>query len=208
MLAIVAAIIILGAGARALGVELTNFKPDIIASPNLPLNLIEPMQSWTSPGLSTANTATATPTQTPTPTLMPPSASASFYGIFELTISVEKDSYEVGEPINITLAITNISNKTVNFTHTGMDFDFIVTDDNNNLVYQWSTGKAFPMFVMLEPLGPDENVTATYVWAQTCNSNPSSVSTQVAPGTYYIVGKSDSIYELQTKPVQITIISS
>jgi hypothetical protein len=129
-------------------------------------------------------------------------------GSFELTLSVEKTVYSVGEPVNITLAITNVSNQAVDFIHTGMDFDFIVTNGTGNVIYRWSTGRAFPLFVMLEPLQPRENVTATYVWPQTCNSNPSTVGASVSPGTYYIVGKSNSIYGLETEPVQIMIVSA
>ncbi len=123
----------------------------------------------------------------------------------ELTMAIEKTYYVLGEPINITLTITNISNQTINFTHTGYDFDFLVYNDTNNIIYQWSKGRAFPMFIMIMPLNPLENITGTYVWQQTSN-NQSNQDTQVSPGTYNIVGETGPTYGLQTTPIQVTII--
>ena len=123
----------------------------------------------------------------------------------ELTMTIEKTTYVLGEPINITLTITNISNQTINFTHSGQDFDFLVYNDTNNLVYQWSKGKAFPMIVFIMPLNPQGNTTGTYIWQQTSN-NQSNQDTPVSPGTYTIVGETGTTYALQTKPIQITII--
>ena len=144
------------------------------------------------------------PTQTPTSTL-PPTKTSS--GGLELTVSLEKTVYNFAEPVNITLTITNISQQTVNFTSTGMNFDFIVYNDTNNLVYQWSYGQAFPAIAFIKPLEPGESVTATYVWPQTVkNSMTSTENVQVSPGTYYIIGKSNQIYGLITASAQITIL--
>jgi hypothetical protein len=207
VLAIIAAIVVLGS--IALGFALTKFETGQTAAPNLPVNSIGPTPSPTSPNPTATNPPSTIPTQTPPSTSPPTSSQATLAnGSLELTLSVEKTVYSVGEPVNITLAITNISDQKVDFTHTGMDFDFIVTNGTGNVIYQWSIGRAFPLFVMIEPLQPGENVTATYVWPQTCNSNPSTVGASVSPGTYYIVGKSNSIYGLETDPVQITIVSA
>ena len=48
-------------------------------------------------------------------------------GNLELTMTLDKTTYSLGEPVNLTLTITNISTQTINFTHTGLDFDFQVT---------------------------------------------------------------------------------
>jgi len=124
----------------------------------------------------------------------------------ELIITIEKTQYVLGEPINITLTITNISNQTINFNHTGQDFDFLVYNDTNNIIYQWSKGRAFPMFISILPLKPQENLTGTYIWQQTCNNQPKE-DTPVPLGTYNIVGETGPTYGLQTTPIQVTIIS-
>ena len=207
VLAIVAAIVVFGV--VILGFALTKFETGPIAAPNLPVNSTGPTQSPNNPNSTATNAPSTVPAQTPLSTSPPTALQAtSVNGSFELTFSVEKTVYSVGEPVNITLAITNISSQTVDFTHTGMDFDFIVTNGTDNVIYQWSIGRAFPMFIVMEPLQPGENVTATYVWPQTCNSNPSTDGASAQPGTYYIVGKSNSIYGLQTSPLQITISGS
>jgi hypothetical protein len=196
-------------GAAVLSFALTEIGRNQAEAPIVPVPSAAPTQSPANQNPAATNSPSSVPTQTPTSAPPPTSLQVtSVNGSFELTVSVEKTAYSVGEPVNITLAITNISKQTVNFTHTGMDFDFIVTNGTDNAVYQWSVGRAFPMFVMIEPLQQGENVTATYTWPQTCNTNPSTASTPVSPGTYCIVGKSNPIYGLQTAPVQITIVGS
>jgi hypothetical protein len=207
MFALVIFVVVLGAA--VLGFALTEIVRNQAAAPMLPVPSTAPSQSPANQNPTATNSPSTVPAQTPTSTPQPtPLQATSINGSFELTISVEKTVYGVGEPVNITLSITNVSKQTVNFTHTGMDFDFIVTNDTDNVIYQWSIGRAFPMFVMIEPLQPGQNVTATYTWPQICNANPSTVGTSVSPGTYYIIGKSNSIYGLQTAPVQIMIVSS
>jgi hypothetical protein len=122
-------------------------------------------------------------------------------------MTIEKTYYVLGEPITITLTITNISNQTINFTHTGQNFDFLVYNDTNNLVYQWSKGRAFPLFITIIPLKPQQNITALYVWQQTSNSQ-SNQNKSVSPGIYNIVGETGPTYSLQTPSMQVTIVSS
>ena len=162
--------------------------------------------SFTAPVTANPNPTSPCPTQSnaPSPT---PTPTKTVDGL-ELGVSLEKTVFNVGESVNVTLTITNISQQTVNFTHTGMDFDFLVYNDSGGLIYQWSVGKAFPMFITIAALAPGGNVTATYTWPQTCNVPASTTNLQVPPGTYYIVGKSNPTYGLQTAPTQITIISS
>jgi len=196
-------------GAVALSFALTEIGRNPAASSILPVPSTVPTQSPVNQNPTATNPPSTVPTQTPTSTPAPtPLQATTVKGSLELTVSVEKTVYSVGEPVNITLSITNISKQTVNFTHTGMDFDFVVTNDTDNVIYQWSIGRFFPQFVLIVPLKPGENVTATYTWPQTCYTNPLIASTLVSPGKYQIVGKSNSIYGLQTSPVQITIVGS
>jgi hypothetical protein len=122
-------------------------------------------------------------------------------------MSLDRTVYVLGESVNVTLAIVNVSDHIVNFTHTGMDFDFVVYNGSDNVVYRWSTGRVFPLYVMIAPLQPGQNVTATYVWPQTCNNASSAMGVSVSPGTYFIVGESNPSYGLRTAPTQIIIVS-
>jgi hypothetical protein len=178
------------------------------ASPTLPpTGSVLPSASPVSP--SPTQSPTQSPAQSPasTPTPSSPPARSVSDGLC-LSMSLEKTLYMVGEPVNITLAIINVSDQIVSFTHTGMDFDFVVYNGTDSVVYRWSTGRAFPMFITVKPLQPGQNVTATYVWPQTCNNLPSAMGVSVSPGTYYIDGESGQAYGLRTAPTQIVIVSS
>ncbi len=124
----------------------------------------------------------------------------------ELTMTLDKTVYSLGEPVNLTLTITNISDQTINFTHTGLDFDFQVTNDTNNLVYQWSNFIAIPQFIAIEPLPAGESISANFTWLQTCNFNAQVNGDPVSPGIYNIIGQTGSTYGIQTTPIQITIV--
>jgi len=124
----------------------------------------------------------------------------------ELTMTLEKTRYSLGEPVNLTLTITNISNQTINFEHTGLDFDFQVYNDTNNVVYQWSNFQAIPQFIAIVPLPAGESRSANFTWLQTCNFNASVEGDPVSTGTYNIIGQTGPTYGIQTTPIQITIV--
>ena len=126
-------------------------------------------------------------------------------GNLELTMTLDKTSYSLGEPVNLTLTITNISSQTINFTHTGLDFDFQVYNGTNNVVYQWSNFQAIPQFIAIEPLPAGDSISANFTWLQTCNFNAQVQGDPVSPGTYNIIGQTGPTYGIQTTPIQITI---
>jgi cytoskeletal protein RodZ len=218
-LVVIAVILVLSVA--TLVFALAKFGTPQTAEPNLPVNSIAPTSSQPASNSPVMNSPTPTPTQMPESASTPspaPSASpiptptssqvTSANGTFQLMVSVDKSTYSTAEPVNVTLSITNISNQTAEFENTGLNFDFTVADSNGNIVYQYSIGRAIPQYIALESLAPGQNVTATYSWSQITNTNASTSGTLVSPGTYYIVGKSNPIYGLQTDPVQITIVGS
>lgn len=131
----------------------------------------------------------------------------------EVNLGLNKTEYDLGEPINITLTATNITNETADFLLAPSWWDFLVYNDTNNCLYQWShSGIMFPMWIMNVPLQPGMNITSeVMIWPQTCNATVDHYGTPVSPvspGTYYIVGLYARVfpYDLQTAPVQINII--
>lgn len=126
-------------------------------------------------------------------------------GSLELTLTIDKATYSLGEPVNLTLSITNISNQTINYTHTGLDFDFQVLNGTNNVVYQWSNFRAIAQFIAITPLPAGESTSANFTWEQICNFNAQVEGDPVSPGTYNIVGETGPTYKIQTAPIQITI---
>ena len=128
-------------------------------------------------------------------------------GNLQLTMVLGKTVYSLGEPVNLTLTITNISNQTINFMHSGLDFDFRVYNGTNNVVYQWSNFRGIAQFIMIVPLHAGESRSANFTWLQTCNFNASVEGDPVSPGTYNIIGQTGSVYGLQTTPIQLTIVN-
>jgi hypothetical protein len=127
-------------------------------------------------------------------------------GTLQLTMVLGKTVYSLGEPVNLNLTITNISNQTINFMHTGLDFNFRVYNGTNNVVYQWSNFKAIAQFIAIVPLHAGESRSANFTWLQTCNSNASVEGEPVSPGIYNIIGQTGPVYGLQTTPIQLTIV--
>jgi hypothetical protein len=128
-------------------------------------------------------------------------------GNLQLTMTLQKTTYNLGEPINLTLTFTNVSAQTINFTHTGLDFDFQIYNGTNNLVYQWSNFKAIAQFITTIPLKAGENVSENFTWTQTYNFNHAIQGTSIPPGSYNIIGLSGPVYGIQTTPIQLTIVT-
>jgi hypothetical protein len=137
------------------------------------------------------------------------------YDGLQLTIALEKAEYSLGEPIDITLTITNISNQTIRFgLDQHNDCDFRVYNDTNNILYKWSN-RWIGMFeyahVFLVTLNAGENQSENLAWPQTCYNTGLSEGVPVLPGTYYIVGQIGPIYygtnsTIETTPMQVTIV--
>jgi len=126
----------------------------------------------------------------------------------EVNLVQNETDYDLGEPINVALTITNITNETASFSLAPSWWDLFVYNDTNNLLYRWSSGKIFPMYVMFVTLEPGMNVSMEMTWPQTCTAVVDNFGTPispVSPGTYYLVGFYYH-YDLYSVPVQIKII--
>jgi hypothetical protein len=132
----------------------------------------------------------------------------------QLTMALQKTTYSLGEPINITLTLTNISNQTTTIELSAYNnFDFQVYNDTNSILYQWSNcwiGVAVPQVIWLETLNAGESVSANLAWNQTCYNSGLSKGVPVSSGTFYIVGQIGSILSgksstIETTPIQIAI---
>jgi len=135
----------------------------------------------------------------------------------QLTMTLQKTNYSLGEPVNMTFTITNISNQTILLSqYAAYQFGFIVYNDTNNNLYQTSLN--FPLYpnnpggldIIPFSLNAEESFTETLVWGQTCNNTIYSEGVPVSPGTYYIVGQTGYIFNMngltiETTPIQIVI---
>jgi hypothetical protein len=132
----------------------------------------------------------------------------------QLTMALQKTNYGLGEPISITLTLTNISNQTISFwlDFSFSYFEFKVYNGTNSILYSSlnNGGIQLPLAVVYT-LNAEESLSANLVWNQTYNNNGfSPEGIPVLPGTYYIVGQVGPIYygtnsTIETTPIQVTI---
>lgn len=74
------------------------------------------------------------------------------YGI---SMTTNKMSYTVGEPITMTLKIFNYTEEDVVFHfNTSKRYDFIIEDEEGNEIWCWSEGRMFAQMLGEETLGP------------------------------------------------------
>jgi hypothetical protein len=74
------------------------------------------------------------------------------YGI---SLTTDKMSYSMGEPITMTLKIFNYTEEDVVFYfNTSQRYDFIIEDEEGNEIWRWSEGRMFAMMLGEETLGP------------------------------------------------------
>jgi len=133
----------------------------------------------------------------------------------ELTMTLEKTVYNLGETMKITLTLTNIGNQTANFgPDYSNDFDFQVYNGTNSILYQWSDrwiGVAHPNIIWGETLRAGESLSEDITWQQTCYNTGLSEGVPVLPGTYNIIGQIGPLYgansTIETTPIQITIVA-
>jgi len=161
----------------------------------------------------------ANPFEPKSPSQTLPIAQGVYDGL-QLTMTLEKTEYTLGEPINITLTLTNIGNQTASFwLDYSNDFDFQVYNGANSTIYSHSNPggyiEAVPDVVWSETLNAGKSLSAEFSWQQTWYPNvPAQMEgVPVLPGTYYIVGQIGPIYfrtnsTIETTPIQITISQS
>ena len=112
------------------------------------------------------------------------------YGI---SITTDKMSYSVDEPIIITLKIFNYTEEEITFHfNTGQRYDFIIEDEEGSKIWRWSQDMMFTMVLGEEILGP---------------TNPEVIYTaeykdRLSPGYYKITG----FFVVQKKPMSGSII--
>jgi len=73
------------------------------------------------------------------------------YGI---SMSTDKMSYSVGEPIKMTLKIFNYTEEDIVFHfNTSQRYDFIIEDEEGNEIWRWSEGRMFAQMLGEETSG-------------------------------------------------------
>ena len=112
------------------------------------------------------------------PAVSAPAARTNVRGV-DVEIRLDKATYGLGEPVGITLALTNTGQTTASFQFpTGQMYDFVVTREGQR-VWQWSLGRVFVQAFTTLTLPPGEARTFTDHWDQR-----NAQGQQVPPGAY------------------------
>ena len=112
------------------------------------------------------------------------------YGI---SMTTDKMSYSVGEPITMTLKVFNYTEEEITFHfNTGQRYDFIIEDEEGNEIWRWSEGRIFAMALGEEILGPS-NSEVIY---------KAEYKDKLIPGYYKVTG----FFVAQDRPMSGSII--
>ena len=112
------------------------------------------------------------------------------YGI---SMTTNKMSYTMGEPITMTLKIFNYAEEDIVFYfNTSQRYDFIIEDEKGNKVWCWSEDRMFAMVLGEETLGPT-NIEIIYTV---------KYKGKLSPGYYKVTG----FFVAQEKPMSGSII--
>jgi hypothetical protein len=138
---------------------------------------------------------------------------------FKLSTTIEKTTYQLREPINITLRLENVGSENVTLEYQFTLFDFIIYDENFRQIYRWgkyvgSIGIWLPPYKMK----PGGNFNTTLTWYQSVGfeviGDVGAPDFEIRyywaePGKYYLTGifaDYHGEFRLQTPAVRITII--
>jgi hypothetical protein len=134
---------------------------------------------------------------------------------FKLTISMEKTTFKLGEPVNVTWTLTNIGEENITLYNSRDDpLDFIVRGENFNHVFRYRAYNG--VFLVVWPvaqIAPGDNITLTGTWKQIYDNvlesrNPARFK-RVLSDTYYVSGFFESAtynVAFETTPIKITIV--
>ena len=112
------------------------------------------------------------------------------YGV---SMTTDKMSYSMGEPITMTLKIFNYTEEDIVFQfNSAQRYDFIIKDENGNEIWRWSKDRMFAMMLGEENLGPT-TTEITYT---------AEYSDKLSPGYYKVTG----ILVAQDRPMSGSII--
>lgn len=114
-----------------------------------------------------------------------------FNETFKLSMLLNKTTYALGEPVKITLTLTNIGDKNVTIHHGwGVPLNYFVLNLTGSDIYnsQWLT--IVPTVRVETTLEPNMSIEKSFTWKQVSIDYPlrNFQEHPVSTGTYYIMG--------------------
>jgi len=134
--------------------------------------------------------------------IISPVEAETIYGPIRLTATLDKSTFRLGEKINVTVTITNISNETIMLSYSSPPkTDFAAFNSLSQTIFIYSQTHGFMGMLVSIVLEPLESYSQTLEWDQLEVDNfPPFASRQVQSGTYYITGRTGpGLYYLGSK---------
>jgi LPXTG-motif cell wall-anchored protein len=120
----------------------------------------------------------------------------------KVTLATDKATYAPGEPVNLTLSVTNNGSQPADLLfNNGQEIDYFAMQ-NGQEVWRWSIGKFFTQNVHTVTLAPGETKTYEDQWLQIANGG------QAPDGQYEMSGVVTTGPGLPSNVVTITIGSA
>lgn len=113
------------------------------------------------------------------------------YGPIKLTLRLDKNTFTLEEKVNVTVTITNISNETITLAYSQPPrTDFAAYDSSLQMIFFFARdGNMWPGVFVRMDLAPYESYGNTWKWGQKKAVGEHYELKLVAPGTYYIAGR-------------------
>lgn len=116
----------------------------------------------------------------------------TIYGPIKLTLNLDKTTFELGEIVNVTVTITNISNETIGLYYwSAPKADFAVYNSSSQRIFLFASDFGGGWLGILDgvALSPSESYTDAWEWDQKVIVGKHRERGPVDSGTYYITGR-------------------
>lgn len=100
-------------------------------------------------------------------------------GYCAVTLRVNQYEFESGEPITLSLTVTNQTQQPIRLQfRDSQRYDFVIENETGKIVWRWSEGHLFAQMLGEESVGPER---PELQYTETCSDN-------LQPGRYKITG--------------------
>lgn len=124
----------------------------------------------------------------------PALGSMKMYDKLELSVSTDRGSYGIAEPIQLTLALRNTGKTAESLKYrSSKRYDFIITQADR-VIWSWSVGKMFLPSLSALSTAPGETLKYTEAWRQVDNKGM-----RVPPGEYQVT----AVLTTETTPLKV-----
>lgn len=116
------------------------------------------------------------------------------YGPIKLTVRLDKNTFRLGEMVNVTITITNISNETILLVYDQIPTtDFAVYNSSSDIICLYSTTRVWGAVGENLALEPSASYGKTWKWDQQRFVGEHYDLQPVVLGTYYITGRTGRV---------------